>query len=189
MPEFEQFVEVLPSPAMQRESRMRSDHSPAWFAVSTTPRHEKRVDQHFAEREIEAYLPLYTETRRWRNRHKTSVALPLFPRYIFARIDPRDRVQVLSTPGVTGLVGCARELVAVPDDCIESLRRGTLEGKIRPHENVAIGDRVRIAEGPMAGVHGLLVRVKNDLRVIVRLDSIMQSVAVEVSIEEVERLS
>jgi transcription antitermination factor NusG len=171
-----------------QEVQAMAGYSPAWFAVFTVPRHEKRVSTHFENRQIESFLPLYTETRRWKNRCKVAVDSPLFPCYIFTRIDRRERVRVLNVPGVVGIIGRAQEAVPVPDECIESLRRGLSLGKIQPHVNVTAGDRVRIIDGPMSGMEGLLMRVKNDFRVVVRLDAIMQCLAIEVSIEEVELL-
>ncbi len=170
------------------ELASRSGYSPAWFAVFTAPRHEKKVAANFVNRQIQSFLPLYSETRRWRNRRKVELELPLFPCYIFTHIDHRERVKVLNVPGVIDVIGCSHKLLPVPDDCIESLRNGLALGVIKPHPAVSIGDRVRIIDGPMIGFQGVMVRVKNDYRVVIRLESILQSIAVEVRMDEVEPL-
>src|SRR5271163_396228 len=74
--------------------------SASWFAAYTNSHHEKRVASCFGERQIESFLPLYAATRRWKNRCEMTLELPLFPNYVFVRIDPRERVRILEVPGV-----------------------------------------------------------------------------------------
>jgi transcription antitermination factor NusG len=172
--------------------RMRATQFPAvgwipnWFAVYTTPRHEKHVSDMLAERHVETFLPLYRTNRQWKKSRPVSLELPLFPSYLFVRIGRQARGAVLSTPGVLSIVGSAREPWALPDLEIEALRSGLLERKIEPHPYLVVGEKVRIKAGVMAGVEGVLIRKKNDLRVVLSLDMIMQSVAVEVEADDVE---
>ena len=63
----------------------------SWFAVYTATNHEKRVAQHLRVKEIETFLPLYSATKRWKNRTTAKVDLPLFAGYIFVRIAPTER--------------------------------------------------------------------------------------------------
>jgi len=93
---------------------------------------------------------------------------------------------VLGTPGVLSIVGSSREPWALPNGEIDALRFGLLERKIEPHPYLTVGERVRIVAGAMAGIEGILVRKKNDLRVVLALDMIMRSVAVEVDAGDVE---
>ena len=87
---------------------------------------------------------------------------------------------------------CSRSLAhqknpgPLPDFEIDALRSGLLERKIEPHPYLVVGERVRIMAGVMAGVEGVLVRKKNDLRVVLSLDTIMRSVAVEVNADDIE---
>jgi transcription antitermination factor NusG len=157
-----------------------------WFAVYTSSRHEKRVALHFAEREIEAFLPLYATRHRWRNRCEVTVELPLFPNYVFVRMAARERARILEVPGVLALVGAGKISAPLPDFEIETLRSGMGQRRIEPHPYLVIGERVRITAGPMTGMEGVLVRKKNNFRVVLALDVIMRSVAVEVDAEDVE---
>jgi transcription antitermination factor NusG len=159
---------------------------PRWCAVFTTPRHEKRIAWHFGQRQLESFLPLYRAKRRWKNRCTVTLELPLFPSYLFVRIDPRERLRVLDVPGVLSIVSSGRELLSVPDPYVTSLRDGLLSHRIAPHPNVETGDRVRITTGPMFGMEGVLDRQKNDLRVVLRLEMIGRSVAVELSTADIE---
>jgi transcription antitermination factor NusG len=165
------------------------DTLPRWFAVYTTPRHEKHLSDMLTERQIETFLPLYRATRQWKKSRPVVLELPLFPAYVFVRIARHARGAVLGTPGVLSIVGSAREPWPLPDFEIDALRSGLLERKIEPHPFLIVGERVRIKAGMMAGVEGVLVRKKNEFRVVLTLDAIMQSVAVEVDADDVEPVS
>ena len=163
-----------------------AENHPRWFAVYTTPRHEKHVSEILAERQIETFLPLYRTTRQWQKSRPVVLELPLFPAYVFVRIARQARGAVLATPGVLSIVGSSKEAWPLPDLEIDALRSGILERKIEPHPYLVVGERVRIKAGMMAGVEGVLVRKKNEIRVVLSLDSIMRSVAVEVDADDIE---
>jgi transcription antitermination factor NusG len=151
-----------------------------WFAVYTNSHHEKSVARQLAQRDLETFLPLYETLRRWRNRCQVKVERPLFANYVFVHIDPRQRVRVLEVPGVIALVGFGRNLAPLPDLEIEALRSGLDRTRIEPHPYVAIGERVRIRTGVMIGLEGVLVRNGNNSRVVLTLEAIKMSVAVEI---------
>jgi transcription antitermination factor NusG len=160
-----------------------------WFAVYTTSRHEKRVAQHLAQREIEYYLPLYRSTRKWSDGSKVTLDLPLFPGYLFVHIKRTERVRVLEVPGALAVVGgSGREPIPMPDEAIESLRTGLHLRAVEPHALVTVGQRARIRSGALAGLEGIVVRKKNSLRMILTLEYIQRSIAVEVSAEDLEPL-
>lgn len=161
----------------------------AWFAVFTSSHHEKRVSQLFTHHLIENFLPLYSEIHHWTNRRKVSVQLPLFPNYVFVRIARGQRGRVLQVPGVLSIVGCGYEPTPLADFEIESLRSGLHLRKFEPHPYLVVGERVRIKAGPLEGMEGFLLRKKNNLRVVLTVASIKQSVAVEVDAGDVEPAS
>lgn len=159
--------------------------APRWYAVFTIPRHEKRTASHLLQRHIESFLPLYKAKHRWKNRCTVIVELPLFPNYLFVRIDPQERLRVLRVPGVRSIVSCGPEPLPVPDQYISGLRDGLLKCEIEPHPGLEVGDRVSITTGPMAGMEGVLDRQKNTFRVVLKLEMIGRSVAVEVDLEDI----
>jgi transcription antitermination factor NusG len=182
---------VLAATQPAREPKLRGlasaqESSANWFAAYTHSHHEKRVAWHLAERQIESFLPLYAARHRWRNRCQMNLELPLFPNYVFVHIDPRERVRVLEVPGVQSLVGFRRTLAPLPQFEIEALRSGLGQRNIEPHPYLVIGERVRIKAGPMRGMEGVLVRKKNNFRVVLALDVIMRSIAVEVDADDLE---
>jgi len=163
-----------------------SDRPPQWFAAYTTPRHEKAVVRHLGVRQVETFLPLFTAVRRWKNGCHVLVEQPLFPGYVFVHIPRHSSAKVLQVPGVVSLVSSGREPSALATHEIESLRAGLPQRQYEPHPQVAVGDAVRIVEGPFAGMCGVLVRKKNHFRVVLTLELIMQSVAVEIGMDEIE---
>ena len=160
--------------------------APQWFAAYTTTRHEKAVSEHFAMRSIEAFLPLYKAQRLWKNGCKMNLELPLFPSYVFVRVAARERVRVLEVPGVLSLVSAAGRPVPLPEEDIQALRSSLPFIKCEPHPYLKVGERVRIKCGTLEGMEGILLRKKGLLRVVLSLDLIMKSVAVEVDADNVE---
>jgi transcription antitermination factor NusG len=162
------------------------DSPPQWFAAYTTPRHEKHVAEMLAERNIESFLPLYRTVRQWKKSSPITLEMPLFPCYLFVHIRRAARGAVLGLPGVVSIVGSPKEPWPLPQLEIEALRLGVQTGKVGPHPYLNVGDRVRIKAGSMAGVEGILVRRRNQMRFVLTLEAIMRSVSIEVDADDLE---
>lgn len=176
--------------ALAKEHEADFQSLPNWFAVYTVPRHEKSVERHFRQRNVDHYLPAYRTPRKWRNGLKVVLELPLFPGYIFVHITRTERGRVLEVPGVLAILnGAAGEMAPLPESEVIALRSGLQLRKAEPHPHLTVGQRVRIRSGAFAGMEGIVVRKKNSLRVVLTLDSIMQSFAVEVDGAELDSLS
>lgn len=166
-----------------------SDHQIAhWQAIYTSPRHEKRVHESLVQRQLDCFLPLYRTVHRWKNGCKVTVELPLFPGYLFTRVSRNERVRVLEVPGVLSFVGSKTGASEISDLEIETLRSGLHLQKFEPHRHLAIGEKVRITAGPLSGLVGVLLRNANSFRVVLTLELIQQSVAVELDAADVEPL-
>ncbi len=160
-----------------------------WYAVQTRPRHEKRIAQELRGRLLEEFLPLHRCRHRWKNGVVADLELPLFPCYLFVRSSVRDKIRLLQLPGVVGLAVCSSHPTAIPDSDIQALRALLTVSSAEPHPFQTAGDRVRIVAGPLAGMEGVLTGKKQKLRVVLSLDIIMRSVAVEVGDYDIEPLS
>lgn len=160
-----------------------------WFAVFTLPQNEKSVARHLALREVESFLPTYETVRVWKNRQRVRTILPLFPSYLFVKINGRQRCRVLESPGVIRIVGNCREHVPVPESTIALLRTGVQNKTLEPYPEFAVGQKVRIRTGAMQGQQGVLVRQGNRLRFVVALAMINQYAAIEVGAEALELAS
>lgn len=161
------------SPALEVFSAAR------WYAAYVCVRHEKKVAAELEGREVEFLLPLYRARRRW-NRRQVEVDLPLFPGYVFVRIPLADRLRVLTVPGVVHLVGSGGKPAPLEDEEISGLRASLGRRSAEPHPYLAAGKRVRIQSGPLRGLQGVVAEIRGKWRMIVSIDSIAQSIAIEV---------
>jgi transcription antitermination factor NusG len=160
-----------------------------WYAAYTCAQHEKRVAAELGMREVEHFLPLYSSVRRWKDR-RVQLEFPLFRGYVFVRLALCDRLRVVQIPSVVRLVGFGGLPTALPDTEMEIMRSGLSQSlHAEPHPFLTAGRRVRITSGPFAGLEGVLKRRKNNLRVVVSLDLIQRSVAVDVEAADVVPLS
>lgn len=161
-----------------------------WFAVQTRPRHEKKVSSGLLERGIHNFLPIHRERRRWSDRHQW-VELPLFSQYLFVRVPiaAESRARVLQTPGVVQFVGTTGRGTPIPDEQIDSLQTIAAQRiPMTPHEFLRVGERVRIRGGALEGIEGILSAIKNDQSLVVSVDLIQKSVAIQIDGFEVERV-
>ena len=158
---------------------VRNTAEDQWYAAYTFAKHEKRVAQQLNERRIESFLPTYRAIRKWKDRQK-ALQLPLFPSYVFIRIDIKDRLRVQQVPGVVSLVSFGGSPVPLRSSDVETLRQGSANPtQIAPHPYLKVGRRVRVRGGPFAGTEGILMRRRNGCRVVVAIDLLRRSVAVE----------
>lgn len=156
-----------------------------WYAAYTHARHEKKVSLQLEERRIEHFLPVYRSVRRWKDRRK-ELDLVLFPGYVFVRLPLTDRLRVLQLPGVVRFVSFNGQPAPLPGVEIEALRNGLAQGvRAEHHPYLTVGRRVRVTHGPMAGAEGILLRTKNNCRIVISIDAIMRSIAVEINEEDV----
>lgn len=160
--------------------------APVWLAAYTTPRHEKAVVRHLEVHDVESFLPLYKTVRRWKNGCKVEVEFPVFPSYVFVHVDRKLSNRVLDIPGVLAFAGSGKLAVPIPSSEIECLRNELPRRKFEPHPYLVAGSKVRIKSGPLIGMAGVLIRKKSGLRVVLSIDLIRQSVAVEVGTDEIE---
>lgn len=157
-----------------------------WYAAYTSANHEKRVAEQLGVRGVEHFLPLYASARRWKDRRVT-LHLPLFPGYVFVRVALRDRLRVVEVPGVARLVGFDGSPSALPDQEIGALRSGLESGvRAEPHPYLTVGRRVRLMSGPLAGITGVVLRRKGRFRVVISIESIERSIAVDTELADIE---
>lgn len=180
---------TAPQAAMER--MRQASAGTLWYAIYTRSRHEKRVAEQLEQKKIPTFLPLRVEVHRWQDRYK-KVEMPLFRGYVFAQYQQESaaRFSILRTTGVVRIVGFGKEDAAVPGEQIESLQR-LLETRqlVHRHRYLQVGERVKVISGALAGVEGILVRVKKQDRLMIAIDSIRQAVAVELSGYEVVPIS
>jgi transcription antitermination factor NusG len=163
----------------------RDDNSD-WWALYTRHQHEKAVAEMLSAKDFEVFLPLYDSMRRWKDRKKL-ITLPLFPCYVFVRGGLNRRLQVVMTPGVHTILFRGEQVAIIPESEIQAIRMA-VEGhfRVEPHPFLKCGERVRVIRGSLEGVEGILVRKKNLYRLVLSVDMMAQSVAVEIDASDVE---
>lgn len=156
-----------------------------WYAIRTRSRSEKIVRDQLAGRAVEEYLPLVTRISRWKDRNKV-IEWPLFQGYCFAKFCDDQKLTVLQTPGVIGIVGSGN----TPDPILEEeiLALQHVMDHPRPcesHAYLAEGMLVSVRRGPFKGIKGTLVRKGEGYRLVVSIHVIRQSVAVHIDADDV----
>lgn len=165
----------------------RSDMS--WYALYTRHQHEKTVDQLLTNKGFNTFLPLYATSHNWKDRTK-SLSLPLFPCYVFLKGGIERRLQILTTPGVYGLVSSAGQPAAIPEVEIEAIRRVVESGaRVEAHPYLKCGNWVRVRSGPLTGIEGILVRKKNISRLVLSVEILGTAAAIEVAALQVEAIT
>ncbi len=151
-----------------------------WFAVQVRSQRESRVAYHLIGKGYELFLPLYKSRKRWSDRIK-EIEAPLFPGYLFCRLDRNDRLPILKTPWVLQIVGLNGSPIPIDEEEIRAVRTLVTSGApTQPWPFVEIGDRVRIESGPLRGVVGILNQIKDNHRLVVSITLLQRSVAVEI---------
>jgi len=144
------------------------------------PRFEKSVASIARNKGYEEFLPLYRAKQRWSDRSKL-VDLPLFPGYVFCRMNPEHRLPLLTIPGAFHFVGIGKIPVAIDEQEIHSLRAAMQSGLwAEPWPFLEVGQRVVLEEGPLTGVEGLLIEERKKQRIVVSVTLLRRSVAVEI---------
>ena len=156
---------------------------PGWFALTVKHQHERSVEGALSSTGVEPFLPLYRARRRWSDRWKELDA-PLFPGYIFGRFAAGERTRVLRIPGVAGIVGFGGLPAPVAPRELDSIR-AALASKlpIGPWPYPKAGESVRIECGPLRGVQGTLLEQKDSLRLVISVELLQRSLAIEVAPE------
>src|SRR6516162_5322363 len=151
-----------------------------WFALQVRTKHEFGVASLLRGRGYAPFVPLYQCRKRWSDRIKV-VDAPLFPGYLFCRLNLQNRLPVLMTPGVTQIVGCSRVPIPVDEAEINAIQTMVATGlPARPWPFLQVGDRVQIERGPVRGLEGILLEVRGAQRFVLSVTLLQRSVAVEI---------
>jgi transcriptional antiterminator RfaH len=127
----------------------------SWYVVRVKPRQEQQVLVVLGHREIETYSPQIAARKR---RGMPETTGPLFPGYLFARLDAAspEWVEARSAPGVAYFLGAERVPTSVPDILIEAIReRVARRSCLSPVPRYQPGQRVRIIDGPFDGLEAI----------------------------------
>lgn len=151
-----------------------------WFALRVRSRSEKAVALAVEQQGYEQFLPLYKSPRRLSEQVKWA-DLPLFPRYVFCRLDAVGRLDVLSIPGTMEFVGIGNEPMPLDPAEIEVIRTAVLSDVgVEPWTYTETGTEVTLLSGPLAGTAGILIQGDGCQRLAISLDILQRSVAFKI---------
>ncbi len=161
-------------------SEGQSPRGNPWYALRVKSNFERSVSEALRGKGLEEFLPLYRSRRRWSDRFKV-VDLPLFPGYVFCRIDPAHKLRVATTPGFLYIVGIGHAPAPVDENEIAAIQAVVRSGlAAQPWPFLVVGQSVRLDYGPLSGIEGVLVRVDGRNRIAVSVTLLHRSVTVEV---------
>jgi transcription antitermination factor NusG len=159
-----------------------------WFAVKVRERFERNIADGMDGKDIETLLPMYAVKRGWSDRIKIT-EVPLFAGYVFCRIDPADRLPVLTIPGVHYFAGIGRAPEPIADSEIGSLLALVRSGAAaQPRPYLIEGESVRVEDGPLRGAEGILLRVGDTDQLVLSIQMLQRSVAVTLDRDSVAPL-
>lgn len=166
------------------DPRLRSPYMPRqdlpWFAIRVKPKHEERTALALRQKGYEEFLPTRRERRQWADRWK-EIRAPLFPGYLFCRIDIAQRLPVLTIPGVLHIVGTGKCPVPISDEEVAAIQTVTASGCwLEDWPYLDAGERIVLVDGPLKNVEGILISHAGQDRLVVSVDLLQRSVAVAV---------
>ncbi len=151
-----------------------------WYALQLRTRWENSTAALLVGKGYQTFLPTFKTLKRVRGK-SCEIASPLFPGYVFCRFDAHRRLPVLLTPGVISVVGRARIPIPVEDSEIQAIQKLVSTGlQAEPWPYLEVGQMVRIDDGALCGVQGILIGFKGARRIVVSVSLLRRAVALEI---------
>jgi transcriptional antiterminator NusG len=151
-----------------------------WYALQVRSRWEGSTATLLSGKGYQTFLPTYKAEKPWRSGAR-ELAAPLFPGYVFCQFDVHKRLPVLVTPGVLNVVGSGRIPVPVEDSEIEAIQMVVSSGlRAEPWPYLELGQQVRIEDGALRGLEGILTSFRGSRRIVVSVSLLCRSVALEI---------
>jgi transcription antitermination factor NusG len=161
----------------------------SWYAIRVKSNFEKKVATGLRNKGLEEFLPLYQSRRRLSDRYMT-VDLPLFPGYLFCRLDLDRRLPLLTTVGFLYIVSVGNKPAPVDEGEIAAVQFVVRSGvPAMPWPSLAVGQRVRLESGPLCGLEGAVTQVGMRDRICVSVTLLQRGVSVEVDRDWIRPLS
>ncbi len=159
-----------------------------WYGIRTKSNQEKIASTILANKGYQSFLPSYTYKRKRWDRTVESER-PLFPGYIFCRFDVKQRLPILTTPGIVSVLGFGNEPMPVPESEIEAIQTVLCSGRtVEPIPFLRQGERIQVTRGALAGLEGILVQNKSNWRLVISVTMLQRSVSVEIDRDAVAAL-
>ncbi len=160
-----------------------------WFAIRVRSNYERTLSVYLRAHGYEEFLPIYRDRRQWSDRVQ-EIEAPLFSGYVFCRMDLQRTTPILNAPGVVHIVGYGTKPEPIDEEQMAAIRRLSESGlRYGPHPFMREGQRVRVRCGPLKGLHGILLKVKQEDRLVVSLELLQRSVSTDIDRLDIEPVS
>ena len=158
----------------------------AWYVLHVKPRTEKKVFEFLLKYGFYRYLPTWVKETKVQRR-KVRRELPIFPGYVFTKLYPDERAQMLKTNLIVHAIDVPR-----PREMVHQLRQVARAGRaadgIKPANPFKAGDYVRVKYGPLRGTEGYVKREGAHATICLNVDILGSAIEVAISPEDVERV-
>lgn len=152
-----------------------------WFALQIKAQFEEACANSLRCKGYEQFLPMCRFIPGLRARKSPTRLQPLFPGYLFCKLNADVKGLVVTTPGVIRIVGYGGIPSAIPDEEISAIKSAVQSGRsVSAWPYLRMGQRVSLIDGPLRGVEGILLRYRNVNRLIVSVSLLQRSAAVEI---------
>ena len=152
-----------------------------WLALVVRSRHEKSVKTILESKGYRTTVPLVRCIHKRTSGSAWDSQQPLIAGYVFVVFDRENPFRIVATPGVVQIVSFGSGPGTIPDTEIEALERIAASGlPVASCRHARIGETVELIEGPLRGVRGLVLRQGKTTRLVVGVELLQRSVAVEI---------
>ncbi len=160
-----------------------------WFAAYTKARHEKSVAERLQQQDIEIFLPVIREKKRWTDRTK-EIITPLIKSYLFVNIEPKNLLYVLQTYGVCSVVKIGGKYTKIPEYQISALKKALEERvSLTPEKYFHKGELVQVLTGPLKGKMGRIINIQVKTKLLLNIDTINYAFSTPISPENVKKVA
>ena len=171
---------------MKAEDDVQNYETGLWHVLHIRPRCEKKLAKYCDSVNLEHYLPLRTERKLYQLRKK-DVLKPLFPGYVFVKFSAFQRILVLKSQLIVRVLQ-VKDQIGLIDELNQIQKALEVNPCLNACPAVEQGTRVRIISGPFQGLEGMVAILKGQTRVVLNVDIIGKGVALETSLDMLERL-
>lgn len=159
---------------------MLKTFKPGWHVIYVRSCQEKKVYQLLQEIKIESFLPMVETVKQWSDRKKT-ILKPLLPSYVFVNINSLSEFhRALSVDGACTYIRFGTEYALITEKEIEQMKfligiKGITDIEVRS-DVLKIGEKVKVTYGALSGLECEVLRVNNQRKVCVSLNSLKQNI-------------
>jgi transcriptional antiterminator RfaH len=163
-----------------------ADFHGTWWVAHTKSRNEKALAWQLTAKEVSYFLPMHWKVSKSRGRTLRSL-LPLFSGYLFFCGTENDRLEVLKTNRVAGIITVDNQAKLVRELLpIETLLK--LGKPVMPHPYLKAGQRCRVTAGPLTGTEGIVIGTPKETRLVLGVQMLGQAASVEIACDMVEKI-